>query len=81
MAVTRVNISELTRHLSRCLRRLQEGDTILLCRRNVPVAQIRPVAPERREPRRIGILRGELEVPDSFFGPLPDDLLDGFEGK
>jgi hypothetical protein len=31
--------------------------------------------------RTIGWLRGQLQVPDSFFDPLPDDLLNLFEGK
>jgi hypothetical protein len=41
------------------------------------------IAPEqeRREKRRIGWMRGKLQIPDSFFDPLPDDLLDLFEGK
>jgi hypothetical protein len=32
-------------------------------------------------PRPIGWLRGKWEVPDSFFDPLPEELLDLFEGK
>jgi hypothetical protein len=38
-------------------------------------------AAERRPPRPVGWLRGKVEVPDSFFDPLPDDLLDLFEGR
>ncbi len=33
------------------------------------------------KPRSVGWLRGKMIVPDSFFDPLPDDLLDLFEGK
>lgn len=29
---------------------------------------------------RIGVVRGEFAVPDSFFDPLPDEILDGFCG-
>jgi hypothetical protein len=29
---------------------------------------------------RIGAAEGEFEVPDSFFGPLPDEILKGFSG-
>jgi hypothetical protein len=36
---------------------------------------------EQDKKRTIGWLRGQLEIPDSFFDPLPDDLLDLFEGK
>ncbi len=31
--------------------------------------------------RPIGWMKGKWELPDSFFDPLPDDLLDLFEGK
>lgn len=31
--------------------------------------------------RPIGWLKGKWELPDSFFEPLPDDVLDLFEGK
>ncbi len=33
------------------------------------------------QPRPIGWLKGAWELPHSFFEPLPDDLLDLFEGK
>ena len=38
-------------------------------------------APPMPEPRPIGLGKGLAEIPDSFFDPLPDDLLDPFEGK
>lgn len=31
--------------------------------------------------RPIGWMKGKWELPDSFFDPLPDDLLNLFEGK
>ncbi len=31
--------------------------------------------------RPIGLAKGLLEIPASFFEPLPDDILDAFEGK
>lgn len=30
--------------------------------------------------RPIGLAKGQLEIPVSFFEPLPDDMLDAFEG-
>jgi antitoxin (DNA-binding transcriptional repressor) of toxin-antitoxin stability system len=77
----RVNIHEAKTHFSKHLRRVKKGETILLCERNVPIAEIRPIKPENRQPRPIGLDKGRLIVPKSFFEPLPDDLLDLFEGK
>lgn len=39
----------------------------------------RPATPPG--PRPIGWLRGEWALPTTFFEPLPDELLDLFEGK
>jgi antitoxin (DNA-binding transcriptional repressor) of toxin-antitoxin stability system len=75
----RLNIAEAKTQLSRHIERVERGETILLCRRNVPVAEIRPLTPRRSEPRQVGIDRG-MEVPASFFEPLPNDILDAFEG-
>jgi len=35
--------------------------------------------PEIRQ-RPIGLAKGQLEIPASFFESLPDDILDAFEG-
>jgi hypothetical protein len=31
--------------------------------------------------RPIGLAKGKFSIPDSFFEPLPEELLDAFEGK
>ena len=31
--------------------------------------------------QRLGVAEGEFEIPLSFYDPLPDDILDAFEGK
>jgi antitoxin (DNA-binding transcriptional repressor) of toxin-antitoxin stability system len=77
----RLNIHEAKTHLSKHLRRVKKGETIILCERNVPIAEIRPIKPENRGRRPIGLYKGKFTVPPSFFEPLPDWLLDAFEGK
>jgi antitoxin (DNA-binding transcriptional repressor) of toxin-antitoxin stability system len=56
------------------------GEEITIANRGVPVARLVPVA-HKKEPRVLGIFRGQLNVPDDFDAPLPDDLLDLFEGR
>lgn len=75
-----INIHEAKTHLSRYLADLREGETIVLCRRNTPVAEIRPLAVPTTEARPIGLGKGVFSVPDTFFEPLPDELLAAFEG-
>ena len=77
----RLNIHEAKTHLSKHLRRVKKGETIILCERNVPIAEIRPIKSENRGPRPIGLDKGRLIVPENFNDPLPDWLLDAFEGK
>ena len=77
----RLNIHEAKTHLSRYLANLEEGDVILLCRRNVPVAEIRPLPRTPPAKRPIGFLRGKFSVPPSFLEPLSDDVLESFEGS
>ncbi|HSR51021.1 MAG TPA: type II toxin-antitoxin system Phd/YefM family antitoxin [Acidobacteriota bacterium] len=77
----RLNIHEAKTHLSRYLSRIEAGETVLLCRRNVPIAEIRPLEKSRRKERPIGLAADDFQVPDSFFEPLPDDLRKAFEGQ
>ncbi len=75
----RINIAEAKAHLSSHLESVEKGETIVLCRRNVPIAEIRPLSAPPRKQRPVGIDRG-MAVPASFFEPLPDEVLDAFEG-
>ena len=77
-----LNIHEAKTHLSRYLKQLSEGESIILCKRNIPIAEIRPLAQAVTSPRPIGLAKGQFKVPDSFFEPLPDDFTDAFyEGE
>jgi len=78
-SMTKVNVAEAKAQLSSLLDRAQSGETVIVCRRNVPVAELRPVPLERTAPCRIGIDRG-MKIPDSLFEPLPVELIEAFEG-
>lgn len=77
----RLNMHQAKTHLSRYLLAVERGETIILCRRNIPIAEIRPLPAERREPRPVGLMRGEFAVPETFFDPLPEEMLRAFEGR
>ncbi|MGQ0530486.1 MAG: type II toxin-antitoxin system Phd/YefM family antitoxin [Panacagrimonas sp.] len=71
-----LNVHEAKAQLSSILDRVEAGETVRLARRNKVIAEIRPVAPEQPKGKRpIGLMKGRFTVPDSFFDPLPDDLL------
>ena len=71
---------EAKTHLSALVDRVAEGETVVICRRNVPAAELRPIPQPRRTRRPIGLLAG-FTVPASFFEPLPEELTSAFEGR
>jgi antitoxin (DNA-binding transcriptional repressor) of toxin-antitoxin stability system len=77
----RLNVHEAKTHLSKYLAKLERGETILLCRRNEPIAEIRPIPPTRKKPRPIGLDEGKIKLGPEFFEQLPDDLLAVFNGE
>jgi prevent-host-death family protein len=79
--VTRINIHDAKTHLSRYVERVERGESFLLCKRNVPIAEIRPIPKPATGRRPIGLAKGTFEVSDEFFEPLPEELLDLFEGR
>lgn len=81
MVMIRVNIHQAKTQLSRYLRRLAKGETILLCKRNTPVAELRPLPALRTRKRPIGLDKGKFVVPPEFFEPLPAGLLALFNGE
>jgi len=75
-----VNIHDAKTHLSKLVARARKGEEIVLAKAGKPVAKIVPfeATPQRRVP---GSARGLVKIYDNFDDPLPDDILDAFEGK
>lgn len=77
----RINIHEAKTHLSKYLERVAKGEIIILCKRNVPVAEIRPI-PQADDTRRpIGLAEGEFEIPHQFYEALPPEIEAAFHGE
>lgn len=75
----RLNVHEAKTHLSRYLKRVDQGETIILCKRNRPIAEIRPLPKPRAAKRPLGLAQGKFKVPKQFFDPLPSEVLEAFE--
>ena len=78
--MSRVNVHEAKTRFSQLLRRVAAGEEITIANRGVPVARLLPLAAEGPT-RKLGFCRGQITIPDDFDAPLPDDILDAFEGK
>ena len=81
MVMLRVNVHEAKANLSKYLEAIERGETVVICNRNVPVAELRPLSRVSKEPRPIGLARGTFTVAPGFFEPLPPDLVAGFRGE
>lgn len=77
----RINIHEAKTHLSRYLAKLRGGERILLCRRNQPIAEIIGLPSPAVKKRPIGLAKGRFTIPSTFWEPLSEEVLRGFEGR
>ena len=59
---------EAKTHLSKYARRVKAGETILLCERNVPFAELRPLSesPEDSRDRPLGMDQGKVQLADDW---------------
>ena len=74
-----INIHAAKTHFSRLVDEAAAGEEIIIAKAGKPVARLVPLA--KKPKRQLGLLAGQLTVSDDFDAPLPDDLLDLFEGK
>ena len=74
-----VGVHEAKTTLSKLIQKASAGEEVVITRAGTPVAKL--VAVASQGPREIGRDVGRFEVPDDFNEPLPDDLLDAFEGR
>lgn len=79
MTMIKINIHEAKTHLSRYLARLKPGERLLICKRNVPVAEVKMLEQPSAGLRPIGLAKGVFQVPDSFFEELPEEVTESFE--
>ena len=75
-----VNIHAAKTHLSRLVDAAANGEEIVIARAGKPVARLMPLAAPNKK-RVLGTMAGMFNMPDDFDAPLPDDLLDMFEGR
>ena len=72
-----IAVEQLQQNLTDALRHVEAGETVVIVRNNKPLIEMKPARAERP----CGLAAGQFTVPDDFDAPLPDDILDAFEGK
>jgi len=76
----KATVEEVESGVAEYLHRVIDGETIVVYQGQRPVAEIRPTS-ETAALRPIGLAAGEFVVPDDFDDPLPEELLNAFEGR
>jgi len=80
MVMKKVNVHEAKARLSALLDEVESGEPVVICRRNVPVAELRALPTMRRKRRPVGLVKG-FRIAPAFFKPLPAKIVDSFEGR
>lgn len=75
-----ITVDEAQKDLPAYLKLVATGQTIVLVQSNEPVAEIKPIS-QVHEQRPYGLCAGQFVLPDDFDAPLPESMLEGFEGK
>ena len=79
-----LNINEIKTHFSNYIGKVTNGETIIVCKRNVPIAEIKPIATLPKKKRPIGLAGKEypdFKLDDAFFEPLPEVIVAAFNGE
>ncbi len=77
---TVVNVHEAKTHFSKLLARVMAGEEIIIAKAGKPVARLVPLeAPARL--RKPGSARGKIWLAPDFDAPLPESVLQAFEGE
>lgn len=72
-----VNIHEAKTNLSRLIEEVEHGEEVIIARHNRPVARLVVFSAVERKP---GSMKGKISINGDFNAPLPDDVLNDFEG-
>lgn len=75
-----VNIHEAKTNLSALIEEVQAGAEIIIAKAGKPVARLAPLSIIRAA-RKPGAMKGKIRIAQDFDAPLPDDVLDTFEGN
>ena len=85
--MTRVNIHQAKTHFSRYIEQVEQGEVVIVCRHNKPVAEIRLITPEpvapaaTAAPRKGGLLKGLVSWKPGTFAPMTDEEAAEFDGS
>lgn len=75
-----VNIHQAKTNFSKLVDAVMHGEEIIIAKAGKPAAKLVPITVMKPK-RKPGALKGKIKISRDFNAPLPDDILDQFEGK
>jgi len=70
----------IQRNLIDYLRRAKAGETLAVLEGNEPIVEIKPATTNGKRLRPYALCAGEFQTPEDFDAPLPDEIIEQFEG-
>lgn len=65
------NIHEAKTNLSSLIQQIEAGEDVVIMRAGKPVARLMPYL--KSPPRKLGIFKGKLTIPEDFDEPMPEE--------
>lgn len=76
-----ITVEEFQREPLQYLNLVEKGESFVIVQANKPIAELKPIINTDKQLRPFGLCAGEFTVPDDFDAPLPEDILNAFEGR
>jgi len=75
----KLNLHEAKTQFSKYIEMVEAGETVVVCKRNIPVAEIRPIETRKKKIPELGWAEGRGAVPADF-REMSDEALRQWEG-
>lgn len=75
-----VNIHQAKTNFSKLVDAVMKGEEIIIAKAGKPAVKLVPIFASKPK-RKPGSLKGKIKIAKDFDAPLPDEILDQFEGK
>jgi len=73
------SVADAKNKLPELIKAVEDGQSVTICRRGVPVVDLVPTAKPNRKPRTLGTLKGKIQILDpNWWRPMTDEEVEDF---
>lgn len=77
----RITVDDIQQDPLKYLNQVAAGESFVILQADQAIAELKPIQHTQKQKRPFGLCAGEFTVPDDFDAPLPEDILNAFEGR